>query len=200
MNCSSSQVSERGGITTKSASCVECPHPWNAPRYFCFTQRAVWRRACLLSACCCPMRSNTLPGSSTCLPWSCSRSAPVGDCFVCEVGLCFIQAHFLFLLHEALVVVGSPALLSHTDVGLAVRSPIWAHFPCQTEMYPHPARMRRKLSQALDLGMVSSSRTLLEVHFPLLFIPIGPTQSQINGCLLRLLRDSDSEGALMPVG
>lgn len=103
--------SERDRITTKSASCVECPHPWNAPRYFCFTQRVVWRRACLLSACCCPLRacqrSNTLLGSSTCLPWSCSRSALVGDCFVCEVGLGFILAHFLLLLHEALVVVGT---------------------------------------------------------------------------------------------
>lgn len=107
---------------------VLCGVPPPLEWYFCFTQRAVWRRVCLLSACCYPMRSSTLPGSSTCLPWSWSCSAPVGDCF--------IPAHFLLLLHEALVVVGSPALLIHTDVGLAVGSPIWALFPCQTEMYP----------------------------------------------------------------
>lgn len=194
---------EVSGITTKSASCVECPHPWNAPRYFCFTQRTVWRRVCPLSACCCSLRPcqriSTLPGSSTCLPWSCSLSAPVGYCFVCAVDFSFIPAHFMLLLHEALVVVGSPVLLSHTDVGLAVGSPIWPLFPCQTEVYPLPAHVHRKLSQALDPGRVSSARTLLEIHFPLLFIPIGPTQSQINGCLLRLLRDPEEE-ALMSVG
>lgn len=50
----------------------------------------------------------------------------------------------MLLLHEALVVVGSPVLLSHTDVGLAVGSPIWPLFPCQTEVYPPPCAHAQK--------------------------------------------------------
>lgn len=73
------------------------------------------------SACCSPPRarqgSSTLFGSPTCLPWCRSCSACAGDCSVCRVGASFSLACFLILLHEALTVVGSPVLVSHTDVG-----------------------------------------------------------------------------------
>lgn len=132
-----------------SVLCGVPPHPWNAPRYFCFTQRAVWRRACPLSACCCSLRPcqriSALPGSSTCLPWSCSHSAPVGDCFVCEVGFGFISADFMLLLHEVLVVLGSPVLLSRTDVGLAVGFPHLAAFPLPDRSVPRPCAHAQKI-------------------------------------------------------
>lgn len=69
----------------------------------------------------------------------------MGDCFVCEVGFGFISADFMLLLHEVLVVLGSPVLLSHTDVGLAVGFPHLAAFPLPDRSVPRPCAHAQKI-------------------------------------------------------
>lgn len=123
MTCSSSQDSEPGGITRVSSQCGMTP-PLECPTVFLlYTQSGLEKGVSSLSQPVAPLRGPGR-GAAPCLvaqpvcPGACrSCSACAGDCSVCRVGASFSLACFLILLHEALTVVGSPVLVSHTDVG-----------------------------------------------------------------------------------